>query len=335
MLEYFYSYQWLPIAFMVLLGVAVFIYAILDGYDLGVGMLMSRASATERDVMISSIGPFWDANETWLVLSVGILLVAFPAAYGLVLTSVYIPVTIMLCGLVLRAISFDFRSKAKDKHKKAWNYVFICGSLVASFAQGFILGSYMLGFDNSSKASFLCVLSGVALCSAYCLIGSSWLVWRTEGELQRKSAQWAKNSLYMTILSVIAVSAVIPFVNERIFIKWFQNPNMLYLAIVPILGAVVSISMITVLKKIPFGNDRFSWLPFLLTIIIFVLCFQGIAYSFYPFVVPEKMLIVDVASATSSLLMIFITAIIIVPIILIYTFFTYWVFRGKTRDLSY
>lgn len=335
MLEYFYSYQWLPIAFMILLGVAIFVYAILDGYDLGVGILMSRANATERDVMISSIGPFWDANETWLVLSLGILLVAFPTACNLVLSSLYMPVTIMLCGLILRAVSFDFRAKAKDRHKKAWNYAFIFGSLTASFAQGFMLGSYILGFDHSSRALIVPIISGVTLSCAYCLIGSSWLIWRTEGVLQKKAVGWAKNSLYIMIFFVIILSIIIPFASERIFVQWFDNPNMPYLAIVPMLGAIISVLMTVVLKKLPLHNDKFAWLPFLLTIIIFVICFQGIVYSFYPYVVPGKMLIVDVASSTSSLLIIFVGAIITVPMILGYTFFTYWVFRGKTKDLSY
>jgi len=335
MMTYFWSYQWLPMAFMVLLGVAVLVYVILDGYDLGVGILMSRANPQERDIMISSIGPFWDANETWLVLSVGLLLVAFPAAYGLVLTSLYIPVAIMLCGLILRGVSFDFRAKAKDRHKKAWNMAFISGSIITSFSQGYMLGLYILGFENSIYSHIFAVVVGICLCFGYCLIGASWVIMKTEGNLQKKAVHWAKFGLYGTVLGMAVVSIATPFVSPRIFAKWFTMPNIFFLMPLPIISAIIVGMIAFLLQKLPLKNDKLFWAPFALTVSLFIICFQGIAYSFYPFVVPEKMTIVESASSLESLLIIFIGAIIVVPVILAYTFFTYRVFKGKTTELTY
>ena len=335
MMEYFWSYQWLPMAFMVLLGVAVLVYVVLDGYDLGVGILMSRANPQERDVMVSSIGPFWDANETWLVLAVGLLLVAFPAAYGLVLTSLYLPVAIMLCGLILRGVSFDFRAKAKDRHKKAWNMAFISGSIITSFSQGYMLGMYILGFENSIYSHIFAVVVGVCLCFGYCLVGASWLIMKTEGELQKKAVKWASFGLYGTIVGMTIVSIATPLVSPRIFAKWFIIPNIFFLMQLPILASAIILYMMFFLKKLPLKGDKLCWVPFGLTIALFVICFQGIAYSFYPFVVPEKMTILESASSLESLLIIFVGAIIVVPVIIGYTFFTYRIFKGKTTELTY
>jgi len=335
MMEYFWSYQWLPLAFMVILAVAVLAYVILDGYDLGVGMLMSRANAKERDVMISSIGPFWDANETWLVLAIGILLVAFPVAYGMVLTSLYIPVAIMLCGLILRGVSFDFRAKAKDHHKKAWNTSFICGSVIASFSQGYMLALHILGFSNSWYAHLFGIAVGVCLCCGYCLVGASWLIMKTEGEIQKKAVKWASFGLYGTIVGMTIISIATPLISPRIFDKWFTMPNTFFLMPLPILASIIVLYMMFFLKKLPLKGDKLCWIPFGLTIALFVICFQGIAYSFYPYVVPEKLTIFESASSLESLLIIFIGAVIVVPVILGYTFFTYRVFWGKTRELTY
>lgn len=327
--------NWLPFAFMVLLGVAILVYVILDGYDLGVGMLMAHSNDDEKDTIVASIGPFWDANETWLVLAIGILLVAFPPAYGLILTSLYIPVAIMLFALILRGVSFDFRAKAQDSHKKTWNFTFMTGSLIASFSQGYMLGAYIMGFNSSLKAIIFNLICGVFLCFGYRLVGACWLIWKTEGDLQKKAVKWAKASLYFTVLGMAIISIVTPLTSQRIFAKWFSFPNVFYLSIMPLLAGIIAFAMLFILKKLPMEKDRFSWLPFALVVGLFVICFQGIAYSFFPFVVPEKLLIVESASAKESLLVIFIGAVVVVPIILAYTFFTYYIFRGKTTELKY
>ena len=335
MMEYFLSYQWLPFAFMVILGVAILAYVVLDGYDLGVGILMSRANEKERDIMISSIGPFWDANETWLVLSIGILLVAFPAAYNMVLSSLYIPVAIMLCGLILRGVSFDFRSKAKDHHQKAWNIAFVIGSLVTSFSQGYMLALYIHGFSSSLSTYLFGIVVGVCLCFGYSLVGASWLIMKTEGDLQKKAIKWARFGLYGTMIGMAVISIVNPLINERIFDKWFSLPNVFFLLPLPILGGLISIYTLFTLNKLPMKGDKLCWVPFACTIALFVICFQGIAYSFYPFVVPEKLTIIEAASSLDSLLIIFIGALVVVPAIICYTFFTYKVFHGKATKLTY
>ncbi len=328
--EVFLSF--LPTIFAILLGLSVLIYVILDGYDLGVGILMFKTNKQEKDLMISSIGPFWDANETWLVLSIGILLVAFPKSYGEILTNLYLPTTIMLIGLILRGVAFDFRSKAKDHHQDIWDFTFSIGSLLTSFMQGFMLGSYILGFNNAVYAWFFNITCGICLCFGYCLLGSSWLILKTEKNLQEKAIKFAIISLYFTIFAMIIISIITPLTSDRIFDKWFSLPNIFYLTPMPIVACLLSYFLYCLLKKMPLHQDKYSYLPMLLTISIFIVCFLGIAYSFYPFIVPEKILIQATEISHKSLLIIFIGTIIILPCIIAYTIFSYWIFRGKITD---
>ena len=180
----------LPMVFAVLMGMAILAYVVLDGYDLGVGMLMPAATREEQDLMVASIGPFWDANETWLVLGIGLLLVAFPAAHGVVLSKLYLPVTAMLIGLMLRGVAFEFRMKAQGWHAELWNWLFWLGSFLASLAQGFMLGRYITGFESGVGFWMFALLVGISLCGGYVLLGATWLVLRSEGALQRKARAW-------------------------------------------------------------------------------------------------------------------------------------------------
>ena len=182
----------LPLIFAALMGVAVLAYVVLDGYDLGVGMLMPAADAREQDLMVSSIGPFWDANETWLVLGVGILLVAFPLAHGVVLGARYLPVAAMLIGLMLRGVAFEFRVKAAGWHRELWNWLFWLGSFLASFSQGLMLGRYITGFESGFGYLLFALVVGAGLCGGYVLLGATWLVYKTEGTLQKKALAWAR-----------------------------------------------------------------------------------------------------------------------------------------------
>ena len=184
--------QSLPLIFGALMGLSMLVYVISDGYDLGVGMLMPRADEAEKDVLIASIGPFWDANETWLVLGVGILLVAFPKAHGLVLGQLYLPVVLMLIGLTLRGVAFDFRVKARDAHKASWDRLFFAGSMLASLAQGWMLGRYISGFGEGWNYPVFAAAIALALPAAYVLMGAAWLIMKTEGELQAKAIRWAR-----------------------------------------------------------------------------------------------------------------------------------------------
>ena len=182
---------WLPLAFMAVMGLAILAYVILDGFDLGIGLLLETGDTDEKDTMIASIGPFWDANETWLVLGIGILLVAFTAAHGIVLGELYLPVALMLIGLSLRGVAFDFRVKAADRYKDLWDRTFFGGSLLASLAQGYMLGRYVTGFADTGWSYAFAALIALCLASGYMLLGSTWLIIKTEGQLQRRAIDWA------------------------------------------------------------------------------------------------------------------------------------------------
>ncbi len=327
--------EWLPLSFAALMGLSMLIYAVLDGYDLGVGILMKDATDPEKDRMIGSIGPFWDANETWLVLGVGLLLVAFPKAHGIILSSLYLPVAVMLIGLTLRGAAFDFRAKAKIDHKHAWNNAFFAGSLITAMAQGYMLGSYILGFEKSLAAIGFSLLVGACVVAGYCLIGACWLIMKTEGELQKKSVHWARVSLWGTMLAIALISISTPLVSARIFDKWFSFPNIVLLAPIPLITAVLVIALEVLLRQLPKPNDRWCWVPFVTTIGIFVLCFHGLAYSFYPYIVPDQLKIIEAASAPESLMIILVGALIVLPVLIGYTFVAYKIFHGKAKDLSY
>lgn len=329
------SGAWLPLVFAGLMGLSMLIYAVLDGYDLGVGVLALGANDDEKDIMVASIGPFWDANETWLVLGVGLLLVAFPMAHGVILTHLYLPVAFMLIGLILRGVAFDFRVKAKAQHKDAWNASFIFGSFLTAFSQGYMLGSYILGFEKGVAAFGFSVMVGFCVVAGYCLIGAGWLIMKTEGALQDKSVHWARLSLWGTVIGILLISLSTPMVSERIFDKWFSWPDMAYLAPIPLLTALLVLLVEFNLRRLPQPKDRLSWLPFVATIGIFVLCFSGLAYSFYPYIVPEKMLITEAASAPESLMIILVGALVVLPLMFGYTFVVYKVFHGKATHLSY
>jgi cytochrome d ubiquinol oxidase subunit II len=334
-METFLNSQWLPIIFMVLMGVAILAYVILDGYDLGIGMLMHFASYDEKNQMVASIGPFWDANETWLVLGIGILLVAFPEAHGIILTALYIPVAIMLAGLILRGVSFDFRTKAKDHHKHLWDKAFIGGSLLASFTQGFMLGLYIIGFDYTLSHIAFASLVGLCLIAGYIFIGSSWLIIKTEGVLQKKAVHWARRTLWITAFGMALVSIATPLLSTRVFDKWFSLPNFILLLPIPVITGILIILLEIALRKLPRPDDAYCWIPFAGSVGLFILGFHGLAYSFFPYIVPEKMTIWQAASAPESLLFILIGAAIVLPCIIGYTFFAYRVFRGKVKELSY
>lgn len=326
---------WLPIVFVFLMGLSILLYVILDGYDLGVGILLLGANDTQKDQMIASIGPFWDANETWLVLGIGILLIAFPIAHGQILTALYLPVAIMLIGLILRGVAFDFRAKAHVNHKHAWDRAFFVGSLIASLAQGYMLGLYIMGFEHTVISTFFSLTIAVCLTAGYAFIGACWLIMKTENGLQKKAIHWARIGLWLTTLGMVVVSIVTPLVNAAIFAKWFSLPHFFLLAPIPVITGLLIIGLAWLLHHLPQPQDKWSWVPFLGAIGVFILAFHGLAYSFYPYVIPEKMTIWQAASAPESLMVIFVGAVVVLPCILGYTIYSYRVFWGKVRELRY
>ena len=327
--------DWLPWAFASLMGLSILIYVVLDGFDLGVGILFPLATPAEQDKMIGSIGPFWDANETWLVLAVGLLLVAFPQAHGMILTALYLPVFIMLVGLILRGVAFEFRAKARDHHKRLWNRLFFTGSLMTALAQGFMLGLYVMGLEQTWATYAFATLTAVFLAVGYSFIGAAWLVHKTEAELQHKSVRWARESLWGVVLGIGAVSLATPLVSTRLFDKWLSFPQVLYLAPLPILSGLLIVWLWRMLRAMPFADDRRSWLPLAVATSLFALAYLGMAYSFYPYVVPERLTIYEAASAPESLFIIFVGACVVVPVIAGYSVLAYTIFRGKATELRY
>lgn len=326
---------WLPWTFAALMGLSILIYVILDGFDLGVGLLMPLAEEDQKDRLVASIGPFWDANETWLVLAVGLLLVAFPPAHGVILTALYLPVFVMLIGLILRGVSFEMRAKAPIAQKRMWNGAFFAGSLMASLSQGFMLGMYIMGLTWTLPHVGFALLTAVFLTVGYSFIGAAWLIWKTEGVLQERAIGWAKGGIWGLVLGIAAISLATPFVSVRIFDKWFSWPEMLYLSPLPVLSAALVGFLWWKLSRLPLVNDRWSWTPFAAATGLFTLAYGGMAYSFYPYVVPEKITIYEAASAPESLFIILLGTIFVLPAILGYTVLSYYIFRGKATVLRY
>ncbi|HSV51146.1 MAG TPA: cytochrome d ubiquinol oxidase subunit II [Burkholderiaceae bacterium] len=324
----------LPVIFMALMGISMLVYVISDGYDLGVGMLMHRATDAEKDVMIASIGPFWDANETWLVLGVGILLVAFPKAHGLVLGELYLPVALMLVGLTLRGVAFDFRVKARDTHKKTWDRLFFAGSVLASVAQGWMLGRYVSGFGSGWNYPLFAAAIAVALPMAYVLMGAAWLIMKTEGQLQERAVLWARIAWAPMVGGLVLISMATPWVSETVRGRWFALPEIIALVAIPLTTGVSLLAVRGVLGA-PQVRGQLCWLPFMLMILVFVLGFLGLAYSIYPYVVLDQLTIWQAASSAPALKVILAGVCISVPAIAAYTVFSYRVFRGKTGELKY
>ncbi|KAA2241110.1 cytochrome d ubiquinol oxidase subunit II [Salinarimonas soli] len=327
---------WLPVAFAVLMGASILLYVVLDGYDLGVGILAgARVEPEDKDRMIASIGPFWDANETWLVLAVGLLLVAFPQAHGAILGALYLPVFVMLFGLILRGVSFEFRAKAAAGQKLWWDRAFVAGSAITALSQGYMLGLYIVGFERTGPHVAFALLTAVCLVAGYAFIGAAWLVMKAEGELQRRAVAWARGTLWLTGVGILVVSAVTPLVSDRIFDKWFSLPNLLLLAPIPLVTAVLFCGLHLALRHLPTRTDRFCWLPFAGAIGLFLLGFHGLAYSFFPYVVPEQLTVWQAAASEESLFIIFVGAMVVLPMIALYTAFAYRVFWGKATELRY
>jgi cytochrome d ubiquinol oxidase subunit II len=326
---------WLPLFFLGAMGFAMLSYVVLDGYDLGVGILLNRASDSDKDVMISSIGPFWDANETWLVLGVGILLVAFPFAHGIILTELYLPVAVMLAGLILRGVSFDFRAKVNLAQKPLWNFLFYLGSLTTAVSQGVMIGRHIIGYESGLLGWLFAALVGICLPAGYALLGSTWLIMKTEGELQQRALTWARGSLWLTGLGIALISAATPYFSPEIMNRWFSFPNILWLSPVPVATAMLFFVTDRAVQNLKQNPGQCEWLPFTSTVAIFWIAFFGMAYSLFPYLVVGKMTAWQAASSTASLWIIFWGAIVVLPTILAYTLFSYRIFKGKTQPLSY
>ena len=297
---------WLPLAFLAVMGLSMLAYVVLDGYDLGVGLLLPLASDADKDIMVASIGPFWDANETWLVLGIGVLLVAFPLAHGVILGALYLPVALMLVGLILRGVSFDFRVKARAERKTLWNRLFALGSLMAAMAQGWMLGAWLTGFDNGMWSLLFAAGIALTLPTAYAMLGAGWLIMKTWDALQLKAVGWARAVILPMGAALVGISLATPLVSRSVFNKWFSMPEFIGLLPIPVACAAAFYAAFHVISKPKVVAAGYGWVVFASTVLLFVLAFLGLAYSIYPYIVIDKLTVWQAASAHESLVVIFI-----------------------------
>jgi cytochrome d ubiquinol oxidase subunit II len=336
----FAAYLDLPLIFGGILGLALIIYVLLDGFDLGVGILLPFAPTEKcRDTMLNSIAPFWDGNETWLVLGGGGLFAVFPKAYAIIMPALYVPIIIMLIALIFRGVAFEFRFKANKKERPFWNMAFHFGSLIATFAQGLVLGGYVQGitvkngvfaggnFDWLTAFSFLC---GIALLCGYALLGATWSVMKTEGQTKIWAQKAARYLILLVVLFMGLVSLWVPFLNAVITARWFGWPNTLLLSPLPI-GVVALALFLT--KHL---NSDHDYYPFFAALGIFVLGYCGLAISLWPNIVPHHVSLWEAAGPPEALSLMLIGVVLVLPLILFYTGYVYWVFRGKsTHEVGY
>jgi cytochrome d ubiquinol oxidase subunit II len=323
---------WLPLVWAAILGVAVVMYVLLDGFDLGIGILfLTGSSEEERDHMMNSIAPYWDGNETWLVLGGAGLFVAFPLAYGVIMPALYLPLVVMLLALVFRGVAFEFRFVSKPLHKW-WDWAFTGGSTAATFCQGLVLGGFLQGipvadrqfsggsFEWATPFSLLC---GLGLICGYALLGSGWVMMKTDGELASRARRHAVIALGLTLAFIVAVSAWTPLMSSRIAHQWFANGHVFYLWPIPLATAAVAYLCWTGIHK---GSGLQT---FLSAMALFLLCFLGLAVSTAPYLVPPSLTIWDAAAAPQSQIFSLIGVLLFLPLVLAYTAFVYWTFRGK------
>lgn len=325
-----------------ILALSVFMYVLLDGFDLGIGILSPLApDDNSRDQMMDSIAPIWDGNETWLVMGGIALLAAFPMAFAIIIPAVYFPILFMLIGLLFRGVAFEFRHMST--RKKFWDWSFHAGSLVATFAQGIVLGTYVQGipiegrhFSGSSFewATPFAVLTGLGLIAGYGLIGACWLVMKTEGELQRKAVDWARLAWLPVVGGLILISMATPWISATVRERWFALPEAIALMAIPLMTGV-ALYAVRALLGTRAVRGPLCWLPFVLLIGVFLLGFLGLAYSIYPYVVIDRLTVWQAASSPGALKFIGVGVAISVPAIAGYTVFSYRVFRGKTGELKY
>ncbi len=327
----------LPLIFAGLLAFIIIMYVILDGFDLGIGILFPYvANAQQRDQMMNSVAPVWDGNETWLVFGGSILYGAFPIVYSTLLPTLYIPLMIMLAALVFRGVAFEFRFKA-HRSQIIWDIAFAAGSTLAAFCQGVVLGTFVQGYDPSTLsngASYIwltpfSLLSGVALVFGYALLGATWLIGKTTSDLQEKMFHIAKILLPIILLFIGIVSLWTPSIDSYVWQRWFTMPNTLYLSVFPITTVVVAIFAWRALWQ------RQEYLPFYLTIMVFLLCYAGFGISAWPYIIPHQVTIWQAASNRSSLLFLLIGVSILLPVLIGYSLYAYRVFRGKVSHVGY
>ncbi|MGR2737187.1 cytochrome d ubiquinol oxidase subunit II [Billgrantia sp. Q4P2] len=325
----------LSLIWALIIGFAIMMYVLMDGFDLGLGILFPFAPDEDaRDVMMNTVAPVWDGNETWLVLGGAGLLAAFPLVYSVFLPALYIGVFLMLAGLVFRGVAFELRFKSRRDRpgRRFWNCAFSGGSAVAAFAQGAVVGTYIQGFETENMVYVggpldwltpFTVLTGIGMMIGYALLGTTWLILKSEGYIQA----WAYRLTTPLLLAVLAIFAIIsvwtPLVNEVVWERWFGHLHVIWM-----LPALTLLCMFTVHWA---SRRGYEMLPFIATLGTFLFTYLGLVVSKWPWIVPPNYTIWDAASAPESQLFLLIGVLFVLPFVLVYTFWSYWVFRGKVR----
>jgi len=324
----------LPFIWAALIAIAVLAYVLLDGFDLGVGILfLGYQRGEERDVAMNSVAPVWDGNETWLILGGGGLFAVFPLAYAVVMPALYAPIIAMLLALIFRGVAFEYRWRTK-RGRFLWDWSFALGSLVAAFAQGIALGALVQGIPVEGRAyaggwwdwlTPFSILTGVALVVGYSLLGATWLVLKTEDKIQQQARDYAERAGVAMLVLIGVVSLATPYLNPVYLERWFAWPTAVFSVIVPALLLGCFYLLYSGLRR---GYDA---RPFFASLGIFLLCYIGIGISFYPYIVPPNLTIWQAAAPDNSLLFLLAGALILLPLIIVYTGYAYWVFRGKVK----
>lgn len=327
----------LPLIWLILIAFAIFMYVLLDGFVLGTGILFLLAPTdADRDTMMTSVAPVWDGNETWLVLGAGGLFAAFPLAYAVVLPSLYLPFIVMLLGLILRGVAFEFRFK-DIRHRAIWDRAFQYGSVLATFAQGIVLGTFVQGFDIENQRyagglfewlSPFSVVNGIALVAGYALLGSTWLVMKTTGPLKKWAQRASVRLLAAVLLGIAVISGWVPFLHNAIAERWFSLPNFYFLSQVPLLTILCGYLLWRTART---GRDV---APFLLAMGLFVLGYAGLGISLWPNIIPPDVPYWEAAASASSHRFLLIGVIVTLPAVLFYTAYSYYVFKGKIESAS-
>ena len=325
----------LPLMWALIIGFGLMMYVVMDGFDLGIGILFPFVrDRTDRDTMINSVAPVWDGNETWLVLGGAALLGAFPLAYAVILSALYLPLMLMLAGLVWRGVAFEFRFKADEAHKPFWDKAFTWGSYIAAVSQGIALGAFINGFDVKDGAyagglfdwlTPFSLFTGAALLVAYALLGATWLVMKTEGELQRRMRRLGGPITIVLLATIAIISLWTPLAHAEVAARWFTFPNLIFFAPVPVLVVLAGWALLKTLA----GESHAA--PFLLSLLLLFLGYSGLAISLWPNIIPPAISIRDAAAPAQSMGFMLVGALFIIPFILAYTAWSYYVFRGKVK----
>ena len=325
----------LPLLWMIIIVFGLMMYVIMDGFDLGIGILFPFVpDRADRDIMVNTVAPVWDGNETWLVLGGAALLAAFPLAYSVILSALYLPMILMLAGLIWRGVAFEFRFKADEAHRPFWDKAFAWGSYIATFCQGVALGAFINGFAVSDGAyaggpidwlTPFGLFTGLGLLVAYALLGSTWLVMKTEGKLQSRMKELARPVAIAVLFAIAIVSLWTPFSHPEVAARWFALPNVVLFSPVPVLVLLATWALLRTLKR-----DSHA-APFLLALSLLFLGYTGLIISLWPHIIPPTISIWDAASPPESMGFTLVGALLIIPFILAYTAWSYYVFRGKVK----